>query len=97
MARARVHNPYRRRRDKRGLYYEHRAVGEMKLECKLQAGEVVHHHGDKHDNHPDNIAVLSSQRAHMLYENYRAREATGVIHLLGIEEVLRLNGEWVKR
>lgn len=59
---------------------------------------MVHHvNGDRHDNHPDNIWVFSSQRAHMLYEHYLQREASGVIHLLGIDEVLRLFGEWAAR
>ena len=46
---------------------------------------------------PDSIRVFSSQRAHMLYEHYRAREARGILPLLSIEEVLRVHGCWVVR
>lgn len=93
-------NPYVRRWDsaKRETYYEHQAIAEWKLGRPLKPGEVVHHdNADKADNHPDNIWVFSSQRAHMLFEHYRAREARGVGHLLTVEEVLRVHGCWVVR
>ena len=93
-----VPNPYVRRWDPetQETYYEHQAVAEEKLGRPLAPGEVVHHDdGNKQHNHPDNIWVFSSQRAHMLYEHYRAREARGVGHLLSIEEVLRVHGCWV--
>lgn len=95
-----LHNPYIRRWDTAvgETFYEHRAVAEWKLGRPLRPGEVVHHvNRNKQDNHPDNIWVFSSQRAHMLFENYQAREAAGVIHLIGIDEVLELNGLWVVR
>ena len=48
------------------------------------------------DNHPNNIWVFSSQRAHMIYHNYKWQQARGRIHLFRIEEVLRARGEsWV--
>lgn len=93
-------NPYVRRwdPDARETYYEHQAVAAWKLGRPLRPGEVVHHDdGDKRHNHPDNIWVFSSQRAHMLFEHYRAREARGVVHLLSVEEVLRVHGCWVVR
>lgn len=93
-------NPYIRRWDKRTgeVYYEHHAMAEWKLGRPLKVGEVVHHdNGDKHDNHPDNIWVFSSQRAHMLYEHYRMREAAGVRHLFDISEILKLNEEPLAR
>jgi len=37
---------------------------------------VHHDDGDKRNNHPENIWVFSSQRAHMLYEHYRAAYST---------------------
>ena len=93
-------NPYIRRWDPRTgeTYYEHRAVAEWKLGRPLEQGEVVHHdNGDKRDNHPENIFVFSSQRAHMLYENYRLREALGRQHLFTIDEVLGFDGQWLVR
>lgn len=56
-----------------------------------------HDNGDKRDNHPDNIFIFASQRAHMLFENYRLREALGLGHLFTIEELLTYEGLWVVR
>lgn len=80
----------------RKTYYEHQAVAERKLGRPLKPGEVVHHDdGNKQNNNPSNIFIFSSQRAHMLYEHYRAREARGIVHLLSVEEVLEVHGCWV--
>ena len=90
-------NRYKQRRDPHGtLYYEHRAVAEMVVCRPLREGEVVHHeNGRKDDNHPLNVAVFSSQRAHMLYEHFRQRERRGVSHLFTVEEWLELRGEYM--
>lgn len=94
------HNPYLRRWDKRTheIYYHHRAMAAWKLGRPLRPGEVVHHeNSDKRDNHPDNIYIFSNHRAHMLYENYRRREAQGIKHLFTIDELLATMNLWVIR
>lgn len=91
---------YVQRRDPRTAqsYYQHRAVAAWKFGRHLSEGEVVHHvNGDPTDNHPDNIWIFSSQRAHMLWHHYRWREARGVGHLFQFEEILRASGDWVIR
>jgi hypothetical protein len=85
-------HPYVRRWDSR-TQETHQAVAGWKLGRPLEPGEVVHHDdGNKRNNHPDNVWVFSSQRAHMLYEHCRAREARGIVHLLSVEEVMRVYG-----
>lgn len=43
----------------------HRTIAEMKLGRKLKPGEVVHHKdGNKRNNRPENIEVLSGQSEH---------------------------------
>jgi hypothetical protein len=96
--RTRPHNPYPRRWDARvkQTYYQHRAIAEWRLGRPLRQGEVVHHaNGNPKDNHPDNIWVFSSQRAHMLVEHYHKREARGIGHLFAWSELLQHQGEYV--
>ena len=79
-------NPYQQRRKGGSHFYEHRAVGELKVGRKLRPSEVVHHeNGDPRDNHPDNIRVFKSQSHHMRYHHFLRREAQGVIHLFDVE------------
>ncbi len=94
------HNPYVRLWDarKKVTVYEHQVVAETKLGRPLEPGEVVHHDdGNKRNNDPGNVWIFSSQRAHMLYEQYKRRELLGVGHLFEIEEVLGRCGLWVVR
>lgn len=94
------HNPYVRLWDarKKATVYEHQVVAEAKLGRPLEPGEVIHHDdGNKRNNDPSNVWIFSSQRAHMLYEQYRRREGAGVGHLFEIEEVLERAKLWVVR
>lgn len=50
-----------------GYVLEHRYVAEQMLGRPFKRGEVVHHiNGEKTDNRPDNLMVLSSVSAHRL-------------------------------
>lgn len=50
--------------------HTHRVVAEQKLGRKLRPGEIVHHiDGNKRNNHPDNLMVMTqSEHAKLHYE-----------------------------
>lgn len=64
---------------KSGDRHAHRGVAEAKIGRALLPREVVHHiDGDKHNNHPDNIAVLPNRAIHSrLHIQNAARDARG--------------------
>lgn len=91
---------YRMRRCPRTgeAYYVHRAVAAWKIGRDLIGREVVHHvNGNPSDNHPDNVWVFSSQRAHMPWHHHQWREDRGVTHLFPFDELLRTEDEWIQR
>jgi len=61
----------------------HRVIAEQKLGRELLKGEVVHHiDGNKHNNHPENLEVMSSQsehcRKHAIEYHQKRRNSRGV-------------------
>lgn len=51
--------------DVRGYAYEHRIVACEKLGRLLSSDEVIHHKdGNKTNNHPDNLEILSNKAEH---------------------------------
>lgn len=70
---------------KQGGRHQHRVVAERKLGRALAPGEIVHHKdGNKKNNHPDNLEVMT-QAQHM-------RE-----HGLGIPGIAPSHKPWEKR
>jgi hypothetical protein len=58
--------------DVRGYAYEHRLVAEQKLGRRLLPGEIPHHiDGNKQNNDPGNIEVLSSVAEHRFHHRGR--------------------------
>lgn len=49
---------------------EHLVIAEQKLKRKLKKGEIVHHlDGDKLNNNPENLEILSSEKEHRILHN----------------------------
>lgn len=66
----------------KGYRYEHRLMVEFLLGRKLRKGETVHHkNGDKSDNSPDNLSVMS-QSEHMVEHHSWARDRKHIVNEL---------------
>jgi hypothetical protein len=54
--------------------HEHRVVAELKIGRKLSSDEHVHHiDGDKHNNHPDNLSVMTKKDHLALHAKMRKK------------------------
>ena len=70
----------------------YRDIAAWRLGRPLKPWETVHHiDGCHEDDHPDNLLVLPSPRAHALLHWYQRREAQGVQHLFSLAEWLELH------
>ena len=63
--------------DSRGYAYEHRIVAERKIGRKLREGEEIHHvNGDKTDNQPENIEVVTHWQHRMRHRHSNSNRRT---------------------
>ena len=68
----------------------HRVAAEQALGRPLEAGEVVHHiNGDRNDNSPGNLQVMSSQGHHMALEQLQRKQKRGVQTLFTVQEMVK--------
>ncbi len=64
-----VYNPDHPNANHHGYVLEHRIVMEKKIGRYLESNELVHHiNGDKHDNRPENLMIVSRKYHPSLHE-----------------------------
>ncbi len=71
----REHHGYPQYKNKKGKWeYTHRRVAEKKLGGKIWDGFVVHHKdGDKNNNRPSNLSVMSRKKHSSLHAKKRKK------------------------
>ena len=68
----------------------HRVEVEQALVRPLEASEVVNHtNGDRSDNSPGNLQVMSSQGHHMALEQLQRKQKRGVQTLFTVQEIMK--------